>query len=347
MSIYSATRPVLSKEQPIFYIKQMIWAGIGLIVLLLLLIFDYIWLKRFAYFFYFFIILLLILVLVIGKTSMGARRWLHIGSIAFQPSEILRVILIIALSRWLSSFKGVITRLSFLPVFIIFCAIPFLFLVKEPDLGTALILFAIFFLVSLTKGFEKSFITGLVIFSLLACIVFGKVIWSGLKGYQKNRIVAFIDPGVDPSGIGYQIEQSKITIGSGMMFGKGYLQGTQGPLRFLPEKHTDFIFSVYAEEWGFVGSAFLLFLYFLLLMRGFDTAIKTKDDFGRFVAMGISFMFLIFFSINMGVVLGIMPVVGVPLPFMSYGGSSLVSNFIAVGILINIRMRYTGVFYYR
>ena len=169
--------------------------------------------------------------------------------------------------------------------------------------------------------------------------------WTGLKDYQKNRIIAFVDPEVDPSGIGYHINQSKIAIGSGEFLGKGYLEGTQGPFRFLPEKHTDFIFAVFAEEWGFLGSVFLLSLYLLLILRGLDTASKAKDDFGRLLALGITFMFSIYFFVNVGMTLGIMPVVGIPLPFMSYGGTALLSNYISIGVLINIRTRRFSLFY--
>lgn len=346
LTIYSTTRPVLNNLQASFYIKQMIWVGGGIAVLLFVVSFDYIWLKRFAYPFYLLALLLLIIVLFVGKSSMGAQRWINLGFFSLQPSELFRVVLTIAMARWLSAYKGIITKWTFLPLFTIFGAIPFMFLTKEPDLGTALILLVLFFIIALSKGIERKFLTGIIIFSLLFVAIAGKTLWGKLKNYQKNRIVAFINPNVDPSGIGYQIEQSKITIGSGMLFGKGYLEGTQGPLRFLPEKHTDFIFSVYAEEWGFSGSMFIFFLYFLLITRGFDTAKRARDDFGQFLAIGITFMFLIYFTINMGVVLGMLPVVGVPLPFMSYGGSATMTNFLAIGILINIRMRHFGLFYY-
>jgi rod shape determining protein RodA len=169
--------------------------------------------------------------------------------------------------------------------------------------------------------------------------------WEGLKDYQKNRIIAFMEPDVDPAGIGYHLTQSKISIGSGELLGKGYLSGTQGPLRFLPEKHTDFIFSVFSEEWGFAGCLLLLAVYLMLFLRGMDTAVRAKDQFGRLTAAGITAMFFVYFLVNVGMTIGIMPVVGVPLPFMSYGGTALLSNFIAAGILINIRTRRFELFY--
>jgi rod shape determining protein RodA len=185
----------------------------------------------------------------------------------------------------------------------------------------------------------------MVLLGLISIPFIGSIFWEGLKDYQKNRLVVFLEPQVDPSGIGYHITQSKVAIGSGKLIGKGYLKGTQGPFRFLPEKHTDFVFAVFAEEWGFTGSIFLLFLYFAFILRGLDTARKAKDEFGRNLAIGISFMFTIYFFVNLGMTLGIMPVVGVPLPFMSYGGTALLTNFIAAGILINIRTRRFELFY--
>ena len=197
----------------------------------------------------------------------------------------------------------------------------------------------------LAKGLHKKALVLILMISLLSLPFLGSIVWTGLKGYQKNRLIAFMDPGIDPSGIGYHIAQSKVAVGSGEFFGKGYLNGTQGPFRFLPEKHTDFIFAVFAEEWGFFGSVLLLSLYLFLIMRGLDTARKAKDEFGRLLALGITFMFSVYFFINVGMTLGIMPVVGIPLPFMSYGGTALLSNFISAGVLINIRTRRFSLFY--
>lgn len=199
--------------------------------------------------------------------------------------------------------------------------------------------------VSLAKGLLKKVIITIVVIGIISLPFIGNIMWTGLKDYQKNRLIAFIEPEVDPAGIGYHINQSKIAVGSGEFLGKGYLKGTQGPFRFLPEKHTDFIFAVFAEEWGFAGSVFLLSLYLLLIMRGLDTARKAKDDFGRLLALGITFMFSIYFFVNIGMTLGIMPVVGIPLPFMSYGGTALLSNYISIGVLINIRTRRFSLFY--
>jgi rod shape determining protein RodA len=216
---------------------------------------------------------------------------------------------------------------------------------KQPDLGTALIILVIFLSLILAKGLYKKITVLLVIIGLISLPFLGSIFWEGLKDYQKSRLIAFLEPGVDPTGIGYHINQSKITVGSGKFFGKGYLNGTQGPFRFLPEKHTDFIFAVFAEEWGFLGSLLLLFLYIVLILRGLNTARNARDDFGRFLALGITFMFLTYFFVNVGMTLGIMPVVGIPLPFMSYGGTALLTNLLSVGILINIRTRRFELFH--
>lgn len=345
MTIYSATRPLLPTDQPNFHIKQIYWLLIGICALFLVTNIDYIWLSRFAYPLYGIGILLLFAVLIMGRTGMGAQRWLTIGPISFQPSEIFRLIFIIVISRHFIIMHRDMSLTEFLKIFLTFALIPLVILLKQPDLGTAIILMIIFLSLSLTKGLQKKIITLIIILGIISIPFLGNIFWEGLKDYQKNRIVAFMEPNVDPAGIGYHINQSKVAIGSGGFFGKGYLKGTQGPFRFLPEKQTDFIFSVFAEEWGLLGSCILLLIYLTLILRGLDTAIKAKDEFGRLLACGVTFMFATYFVINIGMTLGMMPVVGIPLPFMSYGGTALLSNFIAAGVLINVRTRRFELFY--
>ncbi|MBF0343119.1 MAG: rod shape-determining protein RodA [Nitrospirae bacterium] len=339
LTIYSATRPILSSHQPSYYIKQLLWIVIGIVCVFAVVLYDYLWLKNFAYVLYIFGIVMLVLVLMVGRSGLGAQRWFDVGIFSFQPSELFRVILIVAIGKYLSSVKGQLTKWPLGFSAIIFGLLPFILIIKQPHLGTGLILLMTYFFMALSKKIERRIIITLVVLAVMVAPLLIKPMWNSLKDYQKKRIVAFIDPSRDPRGIGYQIEQSKITIGAGMIFGRGYLKGTQGPLKFLPEKHTDFIFSVFAEEWGFAGSIFIFALYLLLFMRGIDTAMKAKDDFARHVAIGITFMLFLYFLINIGMVIGVMPVVGVPIPLMSYGGTSIVTNYIAVGILINIRMR--------
>lgn len=346
LTIYSATRPpVESLSHPDFYIKQIIWLLISIVALFITVFFDYHWFKKYSYFFYVLGIFLLVIVLVLGKTSMGAQRWLNLGLISFQPSEAFKLIFILALSRYLSELSvSPIKTISF-KFILIFAIIPILLIIKQPDLGTSILILCLFIILFLSKGLSKRIIVLALIVGLISIPFLGNVAWNSLKDYQKNRIIAFIDPDVDPAGIGYHVTQSKITIGSGNLFGKGYLKGTQGALRFLPEKHTDFIFSVFAEEWGFMGCILLISLYLLLFLRGINTAILAKDEFGRLTAIGLTTMFFLYFFVNIGMTLGMMPIVGIPLPFMSYGGTALLTNFIAAGILINIRMRRFQLFY--
>lgn len=345
MTIYSATRPPLDLwEHKPFYIKQILWLFISLVALFSVIFIDYIWFYRLSYLLYILGIFLLLLAAFAGKTSMGAQRWIDLGFFSFQPSEFFRIIFIIAFSSYLTKINK-LTNPFFLKGFFIFGLMPVAIIFKQPDLGTAILLIIILMSLSMVKGLGRKTIITISIISLISIPFLGNIFWEGLKDYQKNRIIAFINPDVDPAGIGYHINQSKISIGSGGLFGKGYLKGTQGPLRFLPEKHTDFIFSVFSEEWGFVGSIFLLSLYLILLLRGLDTALRAKDEFGRLTAIGIVTMYFTYFSVNIGMTLGMMPVVGIPLPFVSYGGTALLSNFIAAGILINIRMRRFELFY--
>ncbi|MEW6571924.1 MAG: rod shape-determining protein RodA [Nitrospirota bacterium] len=345
LTIYSATRPVIGEDHADFFLKQIIWLILGLIALFLIVSFDYVWLSRFSLLLYITGIILLIAVFIFGKIGMGAQRWLNLGFISFQPSEFFKLAFIVMLAHYLSGVKSPVDTGLLLKTFFVMTLLPFILVVEQPDLGTALIILLIFISVVIAKGVQRRIAVIFVIITLISLPFLGSIFWGGLKDYQKSRIVAFIEPEIDPAGIGYHLSQSKITVGSGKFFGKGYLQGTQGPFRFLPEKHTDFIFAVFAEEWGFLGSATLLFLYLVLILRGFDTARKARDDFGRLLALGITFMFLIHILINVGMTLGLMPVVGIPLPFMSYGGTALLSNLILVGILVNIRTRRLELFH--
>lgn len=345
MTIFSATRSPVSDAMPSFYIKQFYWLIFSLFALAVFVSFDYVWLSRFSHIAYGIGLLLLVIVLFAGRTGMGAQRWLHLWIFSFQPSEVFKLIYVIMLSRYLSEIQGKIGIVTLLKIFAFLVAIPMAMILKQPDLGTAMILLFVFLLLSITKGLQKKVILLLVLLCIVSIPFLGNVFWEGLKDYQKNRLVVFLEPDVDPSGVGYHINQSKVAVGSGKFLGKGYLKGTQGPFRFLPEKHTDFVFAVFAEEWGFAGSVVLLFFYLTFILRGLDTARKAKDEFGRFLAVGISFMFSVYFFVNIGMTLGIMPVVGVPLPFMSYGGTALLTNFIAAGILINIRARRFELFY--
>jgi len=344
-TIYSATRPVGTAPQPVFYLKQLLWIGAGLAALLVTVSIDYRWFQRLAYLLFGGSVVLLVLVLVLGRIGMGAQRWLSIGGFSFQPSELAKLFFIVVMARVLSEQGAPLGLGRILRLSLLYLAPPLVLLLMQPDLGTGLMFVFLFAGLLLTAGLERRVLIALALVAVLAVPFLGNVLWSGLKPYQKNRIVAFVRPEADPAGIGYQIMQSKITIGSAGFLGKGYLQGTQGALRFLPEKHTDFIFPIFAEEWGFVGSVLLLGLYFLLLVSGLDAARRAKDRFGYYLSVGVVLMIFFYTTVNVSMTLGLAPVVGVPLPFMSYGGTSLMTNFIAVAFLVNVRMRRFELFY--
>ncbi len=345
MTIYSATRPLGGGEHPPYYIKQTYWMLVGLAAMAAVASIDYSWFNRYAHFIYGAGVMMLLAVLVMGRTGLGATRWISIGPVGFQPSDLFKLAFMIMLANRLSLIRGVVEIKELFVLFAAYTAVPFVLVLKQPDLGTSLIILMLFILLVLLKGVRKKVVVVAIAMSLISVPFVGSIFWDELKDYQKKRIVAFVQPDIDPEGISYHINQSKVAIGSGGITGKGYLKGTQGPFRFLPEKHTDFIFSIFAEEWGFAGSFLLLFVYFLLIMQGINIAMEAKDEFGRLLALGITLMFLIYLFINVGMTMGIMPVVGIPLPFMSYGGTSLVMNYMAAGMLINIRARRFELFY--
>jgi len=336
VNLYSATYPIKDAGGSQIFIKQLYWFGIGFIALLMMTTFDYHLLERLAYPAYIFSLALLILVLIIGKTFSGSQRWLSFGGVAFQPSELAKIALVITLAKYFSEHGDYDEyRLRDLWRPFILILLPCLLIVKEPDLGSALILAIIAFSIIL---FVKVRWRSLLIL-VCATLSSAPFIWFTLREYQQKRILSFLKPGMDPLGAGYHITQSKIAIGSGLFWGKGFLKGTQTRLQFLPEQHTDFVFSVWAEEWGFIGSLFLLMLYLFLILWGINIARNSKDRFGSVMALGIVAIIFWQLFINVGMVLGLLPVVGIPLVLFSYGGSSVVATMMAMGLLMNISMR--------
>jgi rod shape determining protein RodA len=328
VNIYSSTFPHTGNFKPL-YLKQIYWLLLGVALMFFILFFDYRTLIRHAYPFLLFCLILLILVMFFGRSTSGSQRWLQLGSISFQPSELTKIALILALTRFFTEEdnpQGYGLRDLFFP-FLIFI-IPTLLVFKQPDLGTVVLLLLII-------GVHlRTWIT-----LGVGCAALAPLLWHFLKNYQKTRLLTFFNPDLDPLKAGYHIIQSKIAVGSGTIFGKGFLKGTQSQLHFLPEQHTDFIFSVLAEEWGFMGSFFLLFLILLLISRGLKIAYTSKDRAGAILAIGISAMLFWQFFINVGMVVGIVPVVGVPFPLLSYGGTSVITTLMGIGILMNISMR--------
>lgn len=324
-----------SEERYWFVQRQGISIVIDIALAAFLMNFDYKILQRYGNHFYVFNLILLILVMLVGQTALGAQRWIALGPISIQPSEFSKLIMIIALAAMLEKRGGKINTITDLAPVAAYVGVPFLLVLKQPDLGTSLVFLAIFFGMVFVAGVRLRLLLGIFGAGLAAM----PVLWHFLKDYQKMRIMVFMDPNVDPLGAGYHIIQSKIAIGSGMLFGKGLFGGTQSQLNFLPENHTDFIFSVVGEELGFVGCAILLLLYLVVLWRGIRIAQDASDMFGRLLAVGITSMIAFHVLINVGMTMGIMPVTGIPLPLMSYGVSSLTTNIMAITILLNIQLR--------
>ena len=288
-------------------------------------------LMRLAVPIYTFGVALLIAVAMFGIIKKGARRWLHVG-VDIQPSEILKIATPLMLAWYFQQRANAATWKNYLVAAVILL-IPFTLIAKQPDLGTALMVGSSGFYVIFLAGLPWKALAGLAISGAAAL----PIAWSMLHDYQRDRVMTLIDPTSDPLGKGFHIIQSEIAIGSGGLFGKGYGQGTQGALEFVPEQTTDFVFAVYSEEFGLVGNLFLLFVYLLLLGRGMMIAANAPNTFSRLLAGAITMMFFTYAFVNMGMVIGILPVVGVPLPFMSYGGTAFITLGLGAGILMSIQ----------
>jgi rod shape determining protein RodA len=334
-NLYSATIN-MHGEEGFFYQRQLFWFGIGVLLALAVFLIDYRYYEEFAYPFYLVVLVVLVGVLIYGLVIGGGQRWIRIGLFYFQPSELMKIALILALARYFAQHdrrEGYRLRDLFIPTVI--TMVPTLLILRQPDLGTAMVVVFIFFsIVMFVKIRFRSFL--LICTAIFLATPF---FWFVLKEYQRTRILTLLNPDMDPLGAGYHIIQSKIAIGSGGIWGKGYLHGTQCKLHFLPEHHTDFIFAVVGEEWGFMGCGVVLALYLALILWGLTRGVRTQDRYGSIVAFGVTAMIFWHVVINVGMVLGIMPVVGLPLPFLSYGGSSAVVTLMGIGLLLNVRAR--------
>jgi len=336
LNIYSATTPYKITGSP-YYIKQLYWMLFGILIALITCSIDYHILEDLSYWLYGFLILLLVAVLVIGRRSMGATRWLHLGFFNIQPSELMKIVVVITFARFFNNVNavgGLSVKDMFFPLCVL--AVPALLIMKQPDLGTATLVILIALSMTVYVGMRWSTIATFISVTI-------PLAWLGwshyLRPYQKSRVLDFLNPERSRLGSGYHIIQSKIAVGSGGLVGKGFLKGTQSQLRFLPEQHTDFAFSVFAEEWGFIGCLLLIMLYLSLVLWGLNIARRCNDRFGGLLAMGVTAMLFWHIVINMGMVIGMFPVVGVPLPFFSYGGTSMITSMVGIGILQNISMR--------
>jgi rod shape determining protein RodA len=362
----------------VYYLKQALWLGLSLALFVAVIRIPLRFYEVFAYVFYGLAVVLLVAVLFKGRTAGGATRWFDLGSFHFQPSEWAKLATVVAAARFLSGTRRTSPWFKLAAVGTI-CAVPALLVLKQPDLGTALVFGAIFLgmvawanipawtlallltpIVSLLAasnvkvwlaffgivilalwflrpGFWMS--VGMALVNLVAGIGW-PILWGRLHDYQKTRIEVFLDPSLDPQGAGYQIIQSKVAIGSGGLFGKGYLAGSQTHLKFLPAQHTDFVFAVLGEEFGLLGATLVLVLLAVLVIRGFWFAQRTRNRFASYLAVGISSVILFHVLVNIGMTLGMFPVTGLPLPFLSYGGSALLAMWFNVAIVMVVAERW-------
>jgi rod shape determining protein RodA len=338
VTIYSANHARPEEFFRGLYIKQIYWIGYGLIAMLIALALDYRWFSRYAYLIYALTIIGLGYVLLNGVVVSGSKRWIRIASISIQVSEFAKIAVIIVLAKYFESGKlsGQYTLRDLIVPALLTATIGG-FIVVQPDLGTTMMILFIFlaFIVAIEINratLIKLFVGGLAL---------APTLWFVLKDYQKARLHTLFNPELDPLGAGYHSIQSKIAIGSGGFWGKGLFAGTQSRLNFLPEKHTDFIFSVFAEETGFFGVILLISLFVFIILKGLNIAFRAADRFGFFLSLGLIISIAFYIIFNVGMTIGIFPITGIPLPFVSYGGSSLITNFFAIGLLLNVEMRRT------
>ena len=317
LTVYSASYVPGSDAPAPMAMRQLVWCVAGLVAMLAMLSFDYRRLERHAYLIYLVVLLAVLAVPLIGQVGGGSRRWIRLGPMSVQPSEFVKLGL----------------REALVPL--VLTIVPALAILLQPDLGSAALLGLLALTMLVLGGVQIRWL------ALLASpvVLVAPMLWRHLKEYQQKRILTFLDPGQDPLGAGYHVIQSKIAVGSGMDWGKGFLQGTQNHLSFLPEQHTDFIFSVFSEEWGLIGGAVLLGLYLALVMRGTVIAARARNRFGALVVLGV--LSIVFWQVvvNVGMTTGLLPVVGIPLPFFSYGGSSLLCLLMGIGLAMNVSMR--------
>ena len=345
LALYSASFNNNVVDPSVFY-DQFCCALLGILLMILLAQGDYRKFFDVAYIVYGVSVIFLILVLVMGHQALGATRWFSVAGVSFQPSEFSKLAIIFFLGRYFSERRP---RLSFdfstsfrelwgdLIWPLILIGISMVLIFKQPDLGTAILVMGLFLIMLYASGIALRLYVGLLgVLSLLLPLA-----WHVLKQYQKDRLLVFLDPSRDPLGAGYTITQSKIAVGSGELFGKGWLSGTQNQLNFLPERHTDFIFSVIGEEWGLLGGIILVYCYGVIIYCGFKIARHNKDPFGQLVAIGIVSILAMQVVINIGMVMGLLPVVGIPLPLISYGRTSFMVFAILLGFLLNLSKKRT------
>jgi rod shape determining protein RodA len=377
--IYSAKHHSENPAERVIYLKQIVWILLGMLVCVLTFSIPLRFYEVFSYAFYLLSLLALVSILLVGSSKMGAARWISVGGFNIQPSEFAKIATIFPLARYLAYSKHSIYGFRWLASVVGLALVPALLILRQPDLGTSLVFLAVLISMLFWSGVPLLYLFLIVspvislicafhwiswalfflllvfllhrlrltfVFSvgfLLLNLAFGMItplVWNKLHHYQKQRIIIFLDPGRDPQGAGYQIIQSKVAIGSGGIAGKGFLQGSQTKLAFLPHQHTDFVFSVLGEEFGLLGEIVVLGLFALLLVKGILLAQKTRNTFAGNVVIGLVAVIGFQMLVNVGMTLGVMPVTGLPLPFVSYGGSSMLLSWSIVGLLLAINSRW-------
>jgi rod shape determining protein RodA len=332
MMIYSATQ----SSAPRLYVSQLYAFAIGLVALLVALTIDYRTLADRSHLIYVGIVLLLVYVMFFGAVRGGARRWIPLGAFNLQPSELAKMAVALVLAKFFGESRRGAPSMTDLLIAGALAGLPFLLIARQPDLGTAVTIVPVYLAIAFAAGLPLR-VLGIV---ALVAILVTPVAWKfGLKDYQRQRVITFIDPSKDTRGAGYQQIQARITAGSGGIWGKGFMKGTQGQLRFLPVAHNDFIFSAWAEEQGFVGVLVALGLYLFVILRSLDAARLAKDRLGAYLVLGVlaGFTFQVLYNVTMSA--GLAPVKGLTLPLMSYGGSSLIATLAGFGLILNVRMR--------
>ncbi len=317
------------------FMHHVAYVFVGMCVFFFFAFVDYTILRAYSTYLYFLSLILLLATLFFGVTLRGTSGWLDIGFVSFQPVEIVKIFMIIFLAHFISEKRGELGEVMSIVVSFVLVSIVCFFILLQPDFGSAVVMYGVWFCMIFVSGIKKRYLVSFVVVGAIVSVI----AWSLFAPYQRARIVNFVHPELDPQGTGYNVLQSIVAVGNGGMFGQGFGYGSQSQLNFLPEKHTDFIFATIAESVGFFGTTILLILFTVLFSRFYFIAAQSRDAFGYFVVVGVMAVFLIHVLINIGMNIGVMPVTGIPLPLVSYGGSSLVSFLLGCGIAMSVYLR--------
>lgn len=335
VTLYSANGGETGNLSEVY--KQLSWFAAGIIIMLLVILVDYEIIGKFWIPFYVLITILLVLVLFTTPIN-GATSWFKVGSLSIQPSEFAKIMIIISLAKTIDYFKtrGTLNKVTTLAFILLFIAIPLVLIIKQPDYGTAMVMLVIAIVMIFIAGIKWRYIISATIFASIALPLLYNFV---LPQHAKDRILVFLNPQIDPRGKGYNVIQSKLAVGSGKLWGMGLFNGNQTQLGILPMKTTDFIYSVISEEMGFVVSALVILLFAILIIKIINNARNAKDLYGTLVCAGVAAMFFAHFTENVGMTMGLLPITGIPLPFISYGGSAMLTNFIGLGLALNVGAR--------